>query len=190
MTALCLATVPYSDTPKQVPFVRSRSPAIRSCIAVKYVGGPGQLVPEKKMGCSPKNVQGERGGCKGAFIQTTVGTEAGDDRSDPHTFCILGDLRLEVECFPAGPLPSQRQGFRRARQIPLSYQTLALWWLEFFSQTPFFNEKVSFFPGKLHCLLSHSSFVLGGVRCQEAGGHAGDTLANCRGSQAGQASTL
>lgn len=69
------------------------------------------------MGRSPKNVQGGRGGCKGAFIQTTVGTEAGDDRSDPHTFRILGDLRLEVECFPAGPLPPHRQGHRRARRI-------------------------------------------------------------------------
>lgn len=68
------------------------------------------------MGRSPKNVQGERGGCKGAFIQTTVGTEAGDDRSDPHTFRILGDLRPEVECFPAGPPPPHRQGHCKARQ--------------------------------------------------------------------------
>lgn len=136
------------------------------------------------MGCSPKNVQGERGGCKGAFIQTTVGTEAGDDCSDPHTFRILGDLRLEVECFPAGPLPPHTQGHTGPGGSTLSYQTLAPWWLEFSPKPPFYNEKVSSFPGKLHCLLSHSSFVLGAVRCQEAGGHDGDTLPNGRVSQA------
>lgn len=69
------------------------------------------------MGRSPKNVRGDRGGCKGAFIQTAVGMEAGDDRSDLHTFRILGDLRLKAECFPAGPLPPHRQGHRRARRI-------------------------------------------------------------------------
>ena len=32
------ATVPYPDTPKQVPFVKSRNPEIRSCFAVKMRG--------------------------------------------------------------------------------------------------------------------------------------------------------
>lgn len=95
------------------------------------------------MGCSPKNVQGERGGCKGAFIQTTVGTEAGDDFSDPHTFSILRGLRRGVECFPAGPLPPQRQGHCRAGRIPLIYQTLARCWLEFSSLNTFFIMKSS-----------------------------------------------
>lgn len=41
LSAPRLATVPYADTPKQVPFVKSRSPAIRSCIAVKIRGWSG-----------------------------------------------------------------------------------------------------------------------------------------------------
>lgn len=42
----------------------------------------------------------------------------------------------------------------------------------------FYNEKFSSFPGKLHCLLSHSPFCPGAGGCQEVGGRAGDKLTN------------
>lgn len=114
------------------------------------------------MGRSPKNVQGERGGCKGGFLQTTVGTEAGDDLSDPHSCRVLRDPRPEVDAFllahphhkdkgTAGP-----GGFHS----PLSDSCPVLAGT-FLRKHLFYNETLSSFPGRLHCLLSHSPFVLG-----------------------------
>lgn len=114
------------------------------------------------MGCSPKNVQGERGGFKGAFIQTTVGTEAGDDLSDPHTFSILRGLKFAVECSPAGPAHHKDKGTSGPGGFH-SHLSGACPMLAgiFLQKHLFYTEKVSSFSGKLHCFLSHSPFVLG-----------------------------
>lgn len=57
------------------------------------------------MGCSPKNVRGERAGSKGAFIKQWLAQEVGAESSDPQAMGAGGFLSF-------WPLPTpEDQGF-------------------------------------------------------------------------------